>query len=98
VSDLVDGLVRMMASDDDCTGPINMGNPAEITVAELAREIVDLIGSCSEIIFKPLPKDDPTRRCPDISQAKRWLGWEPVMNRSDGLLTTIEYFRSSLRN
>ncbi len=96
VSDLIEGMVRMMASPEECVGPVNMGNPAEITIAELAREIVELTGSRSKIVFKPLPKDDPTRRCPDISLAKQWLDWEPRRPRRDGLVDTIDYFRQQL--
>lgn len=93
VDDLVDGLLRMMESDDDCTGPINLGNPAEVTIGELAQEIIQLTGSRSELIIKPLPSDDPVRRCPDISLARKMLGWEPKVDRIDGLKKTIEYFR-----
>jgi UDP-glucuronate decarboxylase len=96
VSDLVDGMIRMMDSPDDCIGPINMGNPVEITIGQLAREIVDLTGSKSDIVFKPLPSDDPTRRCPDISLAKKHLNWEPQKDRISGLKETIEYFRGQL--
>jgi UDP-glucuronate decarboxylase len=73
-----------------------MGNPAEITIADLAHEIVELTGSRSEIVYKPLPKDDPTRRCPDISLAKQWLDWEPRRSRREGLVETIAYFREQL--
>lgn len=98
VSDLIEGFMRMMASPDDCIGPINIGNPAEVTIGELAKEIVALAGSSSEIIYKPLPADDPTRRCPDISRARQHLGdWQPAVNRRDGLLKTIEYFRSRIQ-
>ena len=96
VDDLIEGFIRMMASGDDCIGPINMGNPSEVTIAELAREIVEIVGSSSEIVYKPLPKDDPTRRCPDIARAKSKLGWQPVVVRRDGLLKTIDYFRSKV--
>lgn len=96
VDDLIDGFVRMMASPDDCVGPINMGNPAEITIGQLAREIVELTGSKSEIVFKPLPTDDPTRRCPDITLAKQHLAWEPKMDRLTGLKATIDYFRQQV--
>jgi len=98
VSDLVEGLVRMMASDDDCIGPINLGNPAEITIAELAREIIALCGSRSELVFLPLPADDPTRRCPDIALARQHLGWQPLKDRKDGLRETVEYFRETIGN
>jgi UDP-glucuronate decarboxylase len=96
VSDLIEGMVRMMESPDDCTGPINMGNPAEITIGQLAREIVELTGSKSEIVFQPLPNDDPTRRCPDISLATKHLGWQPAVERLTGLKATIDYFRQQV--
>lgn len=96
VDDLIDGFIRMMSSPDDCVGPINMGNPAEITIGQLAREIVELTGSKSEIVFKPLPTDDPTRRCPDITLAKQHLAWEPKMDRLAGLRATIDYFRQQV--
>lgn len=96
VDDLIDGFIRMMSSPDDCVGPINMGNPAEITIGQLAREIVELTGSKSEIVFKPLPTDDPTRRCPDITLAKQHLAWEPKMERLAGLRATIDYFRQQV--
>jgi UDP-glucuronate decarboxylase len=96
VDDLVEAMVRMMDSPDDFTGPVNIGNPAEITIAELAREIVRLTGSRSEIVFKPLPEDDPTRRCPDITLARERLGWQPIKLRSEGLRQTIDYFKQTL--
>lgn len=97
VDDLIDGFIRMMNSGDECIGPINLGNPAEITIGELAREIIALSGSRSELIFHPLPTDDPTRRCPDIAQARRHLDWQPVMDRDAGLRQTIDYFRTALQ-
>ncbi|MEI6737745.1 MAG: UDP-glucuronic acid decarboxylase family protein [Pseudomonadota bacterium] len=96
VSDLVEGLVCMMKSSDDCIGPVNLGNPSEITIAELAREIIALCASRSELVFHPLPADDPTRRCPDISLAKKDLGWQPIKDRLDGLRETVEYFRQEI--
>ena len=92
VSDTVDGFLRLMRSDDDFTGPVNLGNPHECTVLELAEEIVDLCNSRSKIVFEPLPSDDPCRRCPDIQLARAMLGWEPKVPRREGLLKTIEYF------
>lgn len=92
VSDLVDGFVRLMNTDDDVTGPINMGNPHEIPVRELAERIIKLTGSDSPIVFRPLPQDDPTQRCPDITLAKTLLGWQPVVPLEDGLQRTIAYF------
>jgi UDP-glucuronate decarboxylase len=92
VDDLIEGWVRLMAAPDDVTGPINIGNPVETTVAELAHKIVDLTGSRSKIEHRPLPVDDPTQRCPDISRAKSLLGWEPKVPLETGLKRTIEYF------
>jgi UDP-glucuronate decarboxylase len=93
VSDLVEGFVRMMATGDDITGPINLGNPVEMTVRQLAERVIALSGSKSELIFKPLPVDDPKQRCPDISLAKDVLKWEPKVHLDEGLSATIEYFR-----
>jgi UDP-glucuronate decarboxylase len=90
--DLIEGWVRLMAAPDDVTGPINIGNPVETTVAELAHKIIDLTGSRSKIEHRPLPVDDPTQRCPDISRAKSLLGWEPKVPLETGLKKTIEYF------
>jgi UDP-glucuronate decarboxylase len=93
VEDLVDGLVRMMATDNDVTGPMNIGNPHEIPVRELAERIIGMTGARSRIILRPLPEDDPTQRCPDIAFAKARLGWEPHVKLEDGLERTIAYFR-----
>ena len=90
--DLIDGWIRLMAAPDDVTGPINIGNPVETTVAELAHKIIDLTGSRSKIEHRPLPVDDPTQRCPDISRAKSLLGWQPKVPLEAGLKKTIEYF------
>lgn len=95
VSDLVDALVRMM-NTADFSGPLNIGNPAEFTVLELAEKILQLTGSKSRIAHKPLPSDDPVRRCPDISLAKSRLGWEPRVDLEEGLRKTIAYFRENL--
>lgn len=93
VSDLVEGMVRMMATDDSVTGPINIGNPGEFTMLELAHEILDITGSKSKIVYLPLPADDPVKRKPDITLAREKLdGWEPVVPLREGLLKTIEYF------
>jgi UDP-glucuronate decarboxylase len=92
VDDLLEGWIRLMAAPDDVTGPINIGNPVETTVAELAHKIIDLTGSRSKIEHRPLPVDDPTQRCPDISRAKSLLGWEPKVPLETGLKKTIEYF------
>jgi UDP-glucuronate decarboxylase len=92
VDDLVDGLIRLMNSEQAVTGPINLGNPGEFSIRELAEKIVAQIGSTSAIVYEPLPSDDPTQRQPDIAQAKSVLGWEPTILLDDGLPRTIEYF------
>src|SRR5262249_28020409 len=92
VDDMIDGLVRMMATPDDVTGPVNLGNPVETSVAELAELIVELTGSRSRIEYRPLPVDDPVQRCPDISQAKTLLDWQPQTKLRPGLKRTIIYF------
>lgn len=94
VDDLVEGFIRLMDSADDVTGPINLGNPEERTIRELAEEVLRLTGSKSKIEFRPLPADDPTQRCPDIGLARKTLGWEPSVRLEDGLKETIAYFRS----
>jgi UDP-glucuronate decarboxylase len=95
VDDLVDGLIRLMNSRPDLTGPVNLGNPIEFTITELAEKIIEMTGTRSKIIYKPLPEDDPTQRQPDITQAKSELNWEPVINLEEGLKPTIEYFKST---
>lgn len=94
VTDLVDGIYKLMMSDYDM--PVNIGNPDEITMLELAQEIIELTGSSSRIIFKELPQDDPKVRQPDITKARSILKWEPTVNRKEGLLRTIEYFRKEM--
>ena len=96
VDDLIEGMIRLMASADDITGPINIGNPHEISVRELAEHVIRLTGTRSRIVFQPLPADDPTQRCPDISKASQLLGWEPRVPLQDGLQSTIGYFRDAL--
>jgi UDP-glucuronate decarboxylase len=96
VDDLVDGMVRLMASPAELTGPVNVGNPGEFTMLELAQEVIALTGSTSEIVFRPLPEDDPKQRQPDISLAKSVLGWEPSVALREGLAETVEYFRKVL--
>jgi UDP-glucuronate decarboxylase len=96
VDDLVDGLIRLMNTSDEVTGPTNLGNPAEVTIRTLAEEIIAISGSRSKISFSPLPQDDPARRCPDITQAQRLLDWEPKIDRSIGLAKTVDYFRNQL--
>jgi UDP-glucuronate decarboxylase len=92
VDDLIEGLVRLMDSDDDVTGPVNLGKPGEFTILELAEKILELSGSSSEIIFKALPADDPRQRRPDIKRARDILGWEPEVELEEGLKKTIAYF------
>jgi UDP-glucuronate decarboxylase len=94
VDDLIDGLIKLMNSKDELTGPVNLGNPGEFTIRELAEKVIAMVGSDSKIIFEPLPEDDPTQRKPDISLAKAELGWEPGVLLDEGLKPTIEYFRS----
>nr|WP_297705568.1 UDP-glucuronic acid decarboxylase family protein [uncultured Butyrivibrio sp.] len=96
VTDLVDGMVRMMNSRDDFTGPVNLGNPGEFTMKELAQKVIELTGSSSKIIYKPLPQDDPKQRQPIIELAKKELDWEPTTNLDEGLKKTIEYFKECL--
>lgn len=92
VDDLIDGMIKMMNSPDEFTGPVNLGNPEEYTILELAETIIKLTNSKSKIIFKPLPENDPKRRKPDITLAREKLGWEPRVSLKDGLKITIEYF------
>ena len=92
VDDLIDGMIKMMHSPDDFVGPVNMGNPHERSILEIAGLIVDMTNSQSELTFKPLPKNDPVRRRPDISLAKERLHWEPRISLENGLINTIEYF------
>lgn len=92
VDDLIDGFVKLMASPDDITGPVNLGNPGEFTILELTRLIIELTGSKSKLSFVTLPQDDPKQRKPDISRAKSWLNWEPRVPLKEGLLKTIAYF------
>jgi UDP-glucuronate decarboxylase len=93
VEDLIEGLTRLMATDDEFTGPVNIGNPHEFTILELARKVVALTGSSSKIVFQPLPSDDPLQRKPDIRLAQERLGWTPTIQLEQGLMSTIEYFR-----
>ncbi len=92
VDDMIEAFIRLMNSADDVIGPVNVGNPGEFTIQELAEKVIDLTASRSQLVFKPLPSDDPTRRCPDITVAKQQLGWEPVINLETGLKKTIAYF------
>lgn len=96
VSDMVEGLISLMGSPEQCTGPINLGNPAELNINDLARRVIDLTGSRSRIVYKPLPEDDPIRRCPDIGYAQRELAWQPKVQLDEGLKYTIAYFERLL--
>ncbi len=91
-SDLIEGWIRLMATDDEVTGPVNLGNPGEFTMIELAENVIELTGSKSKLVFEPLPADDPKQRKPDITLAKEKLGWEPIVPLREGLKKTIEYF------
>ncbi len=97
VSDLVDGLMRLMNSADDVTGPINIGNPSEFTMRQLAEMVIEMTGSNSKIVLRPLPADDPRQRQPNITQARTTLGWEPTVALRDGLRPTIAFFDEMLR-
>ena len=98
VDDLIDGLVRLMGSSDDITGPINVGNPAEFTILQLATQVIELTGSRSRIVHRPLPQDDPRQRRPDISKAHELLNWSPRTSLKVGLKQTITYFEEMLRD
>jgi len=98
VDDLIEALIRLMNSPDDITGPINLGNPTETSILELAQMIIELTGSSSSLEYQELPSDDPRKRCPDISQAKEKLGWEPRVPLKEGLTKTIEYFEELMKN
>ena len=96
VSDLVEGLVRLMDAPKEVTGPVNLGNPREMTIRELAEQVIQMTGAKSKLEQKPLPGDDPTQRCPDIGLAKKQLGWEPAVALEEGLEKTIQYFKETL--
>ncbi len=96
VDELIEAFILLMATPDHVTGPINMGNPDEFTIAELAQKVIDLTGSRSKVVHEPLPEDDPAQRRPDISLAKETLGWEPRVGLEDGLKKTIAYFNRLL--
>jgi UDP-glucuronate decarboxylase len=98
VDDLIDGLVRFMATPAELIGPLNLGNPVECSMRTLAETVIRLCGSKSQIEFKPLPADDPRQRCPNIAPARQHLGWEPQVPLADGLQRTIEYFRRRLND
>ena len=92
--DLVEGFVRLMNGPDDLAFPINLGNPGEYTIKELAEMVIELIGSKSKLVYRPLPADDPTRRKPDITLAKKHLSWEPKIPLREGLTKTIAWFKT----
>ncbi len=96
IDDLIEGLISMMATGDDVTGPINLGNPGEFTIAQLAELVIEQTGTTGGVSYFPLPQDDPVRRQPDITRAKATLGWEPTVPLAEGLTRTIEFFRSTL--
>jgi UDP-glucuronate decarboxylase len=98
IDDLVDGLMRLMETPDDVSGPVNLGNPVEFTIGQLAETVIALTGSSSKIAYRPLPEDDPRQRCPDISMAQKLLAWAPQVQLRDGLMKTIEYFEQLLRS
>jgi UDP-glucuronate decarboxylase len=95
VDDLIDGMVRMMDAEG-LIGPVNLGNPDEFTILELAQKVIALTGSRSKIVYRPLPSDDPTQRQPDITLARQRLGWQPKIPLDQGLQRTIDYFRREL--
>jgi UDP-glucuronate decarboxylase len=95
VDDLINGMMGFMNTTDQYIGPVNLGNPYEFTILQLAEKVIELTGSKSKIIFEPLPEDDPMQRKPDISKIKSIINWEPNVQLEEGLLKTIEYFRST---
>lgn len=94
VDDLIDGMIRMMNSREGFTGPVNIGNPGEFTIRELAEKVIELTNSSSKIVYQPLPSDDPMQRKPDITLARKELGWEPKIHLEEGLIKTIDFFKS----
>ena len=97
VDDLIEGIVRLVKTDDDVTGPVNLGNPDEFTILQLAKLVIEMSGSKSKIVFNPLPSDDPKQRQPDITLAKNLLNWEPQIKLTQGVEKVIEYFRTTLK-
>ncbi|WP_455218485.1 UDP-glucuronic acid decarboxylase family protein [Kaarinaea lacus] len=98
VNELIDGFIRLMASPDEFTGPVNLGNPVEFTIKELAEKVIDMTSSKSRITYKPLPHDDPKQRQPDITLAKKELNWEPKIKLEEGLVKTIKYFETLIKS
>jgi UDP-glucuronate decarboxylase len=97
VDDMIEGFIKFMDSPDDFTGPVNLGNPAEFSILQLAEKVIELTGSKSKIVFKPLPPDDPAQRQPDITLAKEKLNWQLIVPLEDGLKKTVEYFKGVKR-
>jgi UDP-glucuronate decarboxylase len=97
VSDLLDGFLKLMATSDDITGPINLGNPHEITMLQLTESVIKLTNSSSKLVFKDAPIDDPAQRRPDITQAQQKLSWQPQVSLEEGLKETINYFDALIR-
>jgi UDP-glucuronate decarboxylase len=98
IDDLIEGMIRMMNTPDDITGPVNLGNPSEFTILQIAKMIIELTGSKSEIVFSTLPQDDPCKRKPDITLAKKLLNdWEPELSLKEGLIKTIDYFKNTIK-
>ena len=98
VDDMIEGLLRMMGNPCGFTGPVNLGNPNEFTILQLAEKVIQITGSCSKIVFQPLPTDDPTQRRPDIELARQKLGWKPTIELEEGLRRTIDYFKHLTTN
>ena len=98
VADLIEGIVRFMDAPAEIAGPMNLGNPVEFTIRQLAEMVIELVGTKSRLVYKPLPSDDPKQRQPDISLAKEMLAWEPTVALREGLAKTIAYFDKVLRN
>ena len=97
VDDIIDGLIKCMETDNSFTGPVNLGQPTEIQILELAHKVIKLTGSKSKIVYKPLPSDDPAQRQPDLTLAKQKLRWEPKVGLEEGLERTCEYFKGILK-
>jgi len=98
VDDMIEAFVSLMATREEIVGPVNVGNPGEFTIRELAEKVIEMTGSGSQLVFKPLPSDDPTQRCPDISFARDNMGWQPTIRLDEGLQKTIQYFDDLLRS
>lgn len=97
VDDLIDGMMKLMQSPDECTGPINIGNPSEFTIRQLAEKVVEMVGNEAQLVFRDLPVNDPMQRRPDISKAHKILGWQPTIELEQGLGKTIDYFRALVK-